>query len=110
MSQHYKITHKRGPNPSTVNGGAPYWTITFKGVDDGETYITHIDTSMENFRNWESIIFSKDQLVLGGLKLKSKRDKLINADSIPKIISAVKPQQPARYIEPAGNTFHNLFD
>jgi hypothetical protein len=93
-----------------VNGGAPYWTITFKGVEDNETYKTHIDTSMENFRNWETIIYSKDELVLGSLKLKSKRDKLINADSIPRIVSATKPQAHTKYLPPAANNFNNLFE
>ena len=110
MKQQYVIKNKRGPLPSKSNGGAPYWIITFEGRDDKLSYTTYVDTSMENFDQWNAIIGSKDQLILSGLKLKSAKDRLINGDSVPEICGSIAPKPTAKYVEPASNTFGSLFE
>jgi len=107
MSQQYEVIRRRGPLVSTSNQGSPYYQIDLKGLEDGLTYTTYVDSSMENFHQWRDVIESRNQMVLSGLRMKSKDKRLINADSTPKIHSVVKaePKTP-----PSSNLFNNLFE
>lgn len=109
MTQTYIVKNKRGPNISKSNSGARYWHITFKGSDDGLTYETYVDTTMENFPQWDTILAAKDQVIVSGLKLKNKKLRLITADSQPKIVGVVPKYIPEPEL-PKGSTFHNLFE
>lgn len=108
MTQTYTVKSLRGPNISKSNPGARYWHITFTGNNDQLTYETYVDTTMENFPQWELVISAKDQVILSGLKLKSKKDRLITADSQPNIIGKV--EKPRVKTEPANNMFNSLFE
>lgn len=108
MKQNYIVIKRIGPRPSQSNPGSKYWTIIFKGESDGLSYETHVDISMENFSKWEPVVFSTDKQIVGNLRVKSIKDKLINADSLPEVLGVVA--SPAKYIEPAKNNFGNLFD
>jgi hypothetical protein len=103
------ITNRRGPFASKSNGGSPYWVVTFKN-DEDKSFTTYVDTTMENYSHWVDILHHKDNLILGNLKLKSKKDGIINADSIPKIIGVAPEKVIPKYTPPAANNFNNLFE
>ena len=108
MKQNYIVRRRHGPRISQSNPGSKFWTIIFQGEQDKGTYETHVDTSMENFVQWEAIVFNDEEQIVSGLRLKSKTKRLIDADSTP-VVVGIKPP-PAKYVEPATNNFSNLFE
>jgi hypothetical protein len=93
----YKITKIYKARNSQVNQGGINWRIEFECQEDKTRYYTQIDSSMENFNQWKEIMDLGEGTVLGNLRIKDAKTKLINADSEPTVKRV------------SGNTFHDLF-
>jgi hypothetical protein len=79
------LTSVKQKQPSKYGG---YVTLlTFKGVD-GKNYVSWIATNCRNHNRWETIINAEPGTMLDGLWV--KKDNLIDADCLPKIINVDK--------------------
>ena len=106
--QNYKLLSRNGPYPSRSNPGSRYWNLIFKGLEDNQTYTSNVDISMQNFHYWDSVLASKDKMILSNIRLKNATRRLIDADSQPRIVEVIPSPRPPT--PPTNNNFGNLFD
>ena len=45
-----------GPMKSRLSASGHYWTVFWYDVETGELKQTHVDTTMQNYENWEHIV------------------------------------------------------
>jgi hypothetical protein len=78
------LTQKSGLSQAT---GRPYVTITIVGTKDRREYVTYVDSSNHNQKNWFHIINNpQNGFILKNLRTKVIKDRLlIDADSRPQI-------------------------
>ena len=106
--QNYKLLSREGPRISRSNPGSRYWHLIFRGVEDNRIYTSNVDISMQNFHYWDSVLASKDKMILSNIRLKNATRRLIDADSQPRIVEVIPSPRPPT--PPTNNNFGNLFD
>jgi len=93
-NQDYKVLRASKPYSSSSDKSYGKLTVTiwFKGVSDGKDYKTHIVKGHDNEANWSSVLGQIDTKPTVRFDPgKMKPGDIIDADSVPYIVSTVKP-------------------
>jgi hypothetical protein len=115
MSTYYVVKNIKGPMPSKRTDGM-YWEVILVNEKNGVEWKTYPDTTMKNFRSWNSIVAqSTAGWILSNLKPKILDKLIINADSPVEIIANIDRQTALNAVREQitkrpGNNFGNLFE
>lgn len=115
MSELYVVKKIKGPMPSKRTDGM-YWEIILVSEINGVEWKTYPDSTMKNFRSWNTIIADPSAgWILTNLKKKSLDKLIINADSQVEIVANIDRSTALNAVreqltERAANNFGNLFE